>query len=601
MSSRVLLLVLLLFSIAHTPFSKVEESFTSHALFDLLFNLQLYHLPCIATANVSNPPPPAHPITPFSPYLSTKSLLTTIAPSSSQCHLAFSTFDHQHHPGPVPRSFIPALLIATPVAALRSVTTTVYHALGTTGQRLGHAMEGALLCLARKGASFRETRLTWYMVGRCVVAVASWCSLSPVARLVGAASDDASLGQSRFYLLFLTQFAYFFYASRLLPHVLALAATTAIAPTILAWSEQRDGPLPLARAAAAFGVVAAIVRAEVAVFGAALGIAALVTTRRTSAASLAVAAGGAVVGAVAGLSFGATVSVLVDSRLWGYPVWPEAASIMFNAVDGNSAAWGTHPPYHYLLVSLPKMCMAALPLSLLGAVRSPLARRALLAALLHVAAYSLLPHKEDRFVSYVLPLVNAAAALGFPALARPGRRLLWLAAGGALAASALLSMHAQLVAYYNYPGAEGLAIAYSFEGHDSFARMSANWTRTLSVYQDNLSVQTGATHWTEKTNGHFTYADQPLDFEYLYYTYDVMLSEEFIDLPPHIRAQFYVLGTSWSFSRRYLGFDDMSSAPGLLQQPTLTVTLRSPRFRAPRAMPPKAAAAAPRPIPRRVP
>jgi alpha-1,6-mannosyltransferase len=279
-------------------------------------------------------------------------------------------------------------------------------------------------------------------------------------------------------------------------------------------------------------------------------------------------------------------------------VWPEAASIMFNAVDGNSSAWGTSPPHHYLLVSLPKMCLAALPLSFLGATRSPLARRSLLAAALHVAAYSLLPHKEDRFVSYVVPLINAAAVQGFPVLAVPGRRLLWLAAGGALAASALLSMHAQLVAYYNYPGAEGLAIAYQYESRDAFVRMSGNWSRSLSLYQDDRSVQTGATHWTEKTNGHFTYADEPLDFEYLYYTYDVMLSEEFVDLSPHIRAQFYVLGTAWSFDRRYLGLDHVSGAPGLLQQPTLTVTLRSPRFRAPRSAPKPTV---PRPIPRRVP
>ena len=50
----------------------------------------------------------------------------------------------------------------------------------------------------------------------------------------------------------------------------------------------------------------------------------------------------------------------------------------------------------------------------------PKARPIVLANLFFVAVYSILPHKELRFVLYVVPLLNAAAAAALAKLSRSG-------------------------------------------------------------------------------------------------------------------------------------------------------------------------------------
>lgn len=50
--------------------------------------------------------------------------------------------------------------------------------------------------------------------------------------------------------------------------------------------------------------------------------------------------------------------------------WPELASFQYNLLQGQSANWGVMPWHYYVTNSLPKLCMASLPLVMLGLVLS---------------------------------------------------------------------------------------------------------------------------------------------------------------------------------------------------------------------------------------
>ena len=130
------------------------------------------------------------------------------------------------------------------------------------------------------------------------------------------------------------------------------------------------------------------------------------------------------------------LTVAVDSYFWSrFPLWPEFHGLYFNVVQGKSAEWGVRPalscplpprlphpadnltlqvsPWHtYFSSSLPKLLLAALPLSIVGALSDGRTRSLLAPALAFVALLSALGHKEWRFVVYVVPVCNVAAARG---------------------------------------------------------------------------------------------------------------------------------------------------------------------------------------------
>jgi alpha-1,6-mannosyltransferase len=142
------------------------------------------------------------------------------------------------------------------------------------------------------------------------------------------------------------------------------------------------------------------------------------------------------------------LTVAVDSALWGKWLWPEGVVFFFNAVDNRSHEWGTEPWHWYLTRALPSamgpwlllLPMANLPScaasgrhmmqgppcgrgsrtgsclgSLWGVLRwvmSPAWAEFGIPAMAFVALYSILPHKETRFLLIALPLLLATAAVG---------------------------------------------------------------------------------------------------------------------------------------------------------------------------------------------
>ena len=146
------------------------------------------------------------------------------------------------------------------------------------------------------------------------------------------------------------------------------------------------------------------------------------------------------------------------SDLWSFGssglTWPEGSVLWFNTVENRSAEWGTSPGHWYLTSALPRSLLLAYPLSFVvskhpplreappsfpkktktkkpkqfapspsvahpsspphlfhyqGAVLERRARPVFVCASFFVATYSLLPHKELRFIFPTLPLFNACA------------------------------------------------------------------------------------------------------------------------------------------------------------------------------------------------
>lgn len=201
----------------------------------------------------------------------------------------------------------------------------------------------------------------------------------------------------------------------------------------------------------------------------------------------------------AGLIMGLLISVPIDSFFWQqYPVWPELTGFYYNTILGKSSDWGVSPWHFYFTSALPRLLLNPLTYGLIFvAITSPATRgRALtiiLPCLAFVAIYSILPHKEWRFIIYIVPPLTAVASVGASWLwIRRDKsmlyRLLTLAVVGSAIMSFLASISLLAVSSLNYPGGEAVM---------RLRDIAANETRTVRVYGDNLVCQTGLTRFLE--------------------------------------------------------------------------------------------------------
>ncbi|KAF8717749.1 Alg9-like mannosyltransferase family, partial [Rhizoctonia solani] len=170
-------------------------------------------------------------------------------------------------------------------------------------------------------------------------------------------------------------------------------------------------------------------------------------------------------------------------------------------------------PWHtYLTQHLPKLLLGSTPLALYACAPTALERallktndkansphspsivRELLTPYVaFVLLISGLGHKEWRFVVYVVPIINVAAAIGakrllsFPSgpLRVLGRLAMFGLVGCNIAATLLLTA----ISRTNYPGGHALALINSLPPSSSNSR--------TSVWIDNLAAQTGASLFTQ--------------------------------------------------------------------------------------------------------
>ncbi|TPX74449.1 hypothetical protein CcCBS67573_g04290 [Chytriomyces confervae] len=206
-----------------------------------------------------------------------------------------------------------------------------------------------------------------------------------------------------------------------------------------------------------------------------------------------------------------SATVFIDTPMWRSEslLWPELKVFLFNIVQGRSSEYGTSPPTYYLTHLLPKIAPLAFPLALRAYIADPRVQRFMNPAVVFVAALSLVGHKEWRFLFPILPLVNVAAAVSLTRVHRLGwmtkrsqpanttgsprfyHKPLALLIPIALAASFIVANASLEVSSLNYPGGVALRAV-----HD-YVKMSDVEDGWPVVHMDVYTCQNGASRFLE--------------------------------------------------------------------------------------------------------
>jgi len=204
------------------------------------------------------------------------------------------------------------------------------------------------------------------------------------------------------------------------------------------------------------------------------------------------------------------ISVPLDSYFWQKPVWPELWGFYYNAVLGSSSAWGVSPWHWYFTSALPRLLLNPLvyllliPTALRKLGTSPIPKLLVVPSLLFVAIYSLQPHKETRFIFYVVPPLTAAAALGADWIfTRRNKTRLYRLTSHLLVLSVLASFAASIgmsvISSLNYPGGDAMFYLRRRIHHPEFYQPAGYdhdhdpEPRDVRVHADVLSCMTGVT------------------------------------------------------------------------------------------------------------
>jgi len=213
----------------------------------------------------------------------------------------------------------------------------------------------------------------------------------------------------------------------------------------------------------------------------------------------------------AGALIGLLCTVSIDSYFWqSIPLWPEWTAFYYNTVQGHSADWGVSPWYFYFINALPRLMMnpttylLCIPVAVFNTATRKRCLDLIIPLLGFVGLFSFLPHKEWRFIIYVVPGLTATAAVGASWIwVRRGKSIWYAMLSLILVLSVLLSFMASTVllavSSLNYPGGEAINHLHHHLDHDSRAH--------LHVYFDNLACQTGVTRFLENHAGPQTVID----------------------------------------------------------------------------------------------
>ena len=386
--------------------------------------------------------------------------------------------------------------------------------------------------LALAGASWP---LVWLFngfgggLGRQLIVRAVLGLFNAFCLLAFRASVSSALGRTagNWYVLFqASQFHMMYYASRTLPNTFALGLSTIATSLIM------RNLLPLAGHPRVFStsigrsslaitiltITGIVFRSEIALLLACYALYLLVAPHIQLPLSVIIRSG--LLGGVIGL----TLTVPIDTFFWKtYPpttLWPELSGFLYNIYHNNAQNWGTEPWHFYFTSALPRLLLNPLLLQIClpFAILMPIFRRPatdiLIPNLLFVGIYSFQPHKEWRFIIYVIPpLLAIASASASWIWTRRAKNFMYRVMSLALMASTLATYLASagmlLVSRLNYPGGEALARLHL---------LAANDTGVVRVHMDTLTCMNGVTRFLQKEPP--ALVDGGLQPEEAYWVYD---------------------------------------------------------------------------------
>eukprot|EP00754_Rhynchopus_humris_P046154 Rhum_TRINITY_DN565_c0_g1::Rhum_TRINITY_DN565_c0_g1_i1::g.1829::m.1829/K03847/ALG12; alpha-1,6-mannosyltransferase len=393
-------------------------------------------------------------------------------------------FDHHVYPGVVPRTFIGPL-------ALSALSSPFVTALGLF---LGSP------CVRTYAMYVARLVLGW----------------TQAVLLVKASRESekicGSFSRKLFLLISSVQFHPMYYASRTLPNSFAMVGFLWAFETMLkSESAAAAGGTAVPLRMTAFKILAAtcvIFRGELAILVGPLVLSHMVTSRVPFWHTC-------FVGIATGLS-SIALSVVVDSMFWERLVYPEGEGMYFNIVLNKSHEWGVSPFDWYFRTALPKALMFFYLLVPLSMVYVKRLRLYTVPALMFVFIYSFLPHKELRFIFYVVPVLNlsVAAYLGqvHAAASTPARRgLLLTAIAGVCLACVAACCVLTFASSLNYPAGE--ALEYLHEARKSGGKVHIGVGPSME----------GVTRFQKNACSGWTYDKNPLPLASE--TYDFLITD----------------------------------------------------------------------------
>ncbi|XP_061178921.1 dol-P-Man:Man(7)GlcNAc(2)-PP-Dol alpha-1,6-mannosyltransferase-like [Saccostrea echinata] len=388
-------------------------------------------------------------------------------------------YDHLEFPGVVPRTFLGPLALAV----------TTYPAV--------------FLCQCLKLSKFISQYLVRIALGLYVLAALS--------AFGNAIKFRFGPGVKRWmFIITATQFHFMFYMSRPLPNTFALVL---VLFALAAWIRQNHGQFLWISGAAII-----IFRSELAVF---LGLilAAELFSKRLSFTDFlkhVIPAGILLL----------SLTVLVDSFFWRRWLWPEGEVLWFNTVENKSSQWGTEPFMWYFTSALPRALSMSFFLVPLGITLNPHLRPLLIPAIGYVLLYSNLPHKELRFIIYVIPIFNVVAASAVSKMLANSskscfKKLVALAAVCHIIGNITCTTVFLFVSHQNYPGGQAMQKLHQLEKPYI----------AINLHIDVAAAQTGVTRFTQinskwrynKTEDILPGSQEMLDFSHLFVSDDDIL------------------------------------------------------------------------------
>ncbi|KAH5203120.1 mannosyltransferase [Parastagonospora nodorum] len=302
-----------------------------------------------------------------------------------------------------------------------------------------------------------------------------------------------------------SQFHVIYYASRTLPNMFALIfSNLALRSTLIAttapWHAAKGYRLSLYL----LTIAGIVFRSELAILVYTLTIY-LFATKSVSITKVIIPAG------LGGLVIGLLCTVPLDSFMWqSFPLWPEWVAFYYNTIQGHSADWGVSPWHYYFVNALPRLLLnpvtylLCIPVAVMNFATRQRSLDLLVPSLAFAALYSFLPHKEWRFIIYVIPAFTGVAAAGASWIwNRRAKSVIYAVLSLALVASVLVSFAASTailaLSSLNYPGGTALHILHHKFEHPAHPH--------FNVYFDNLACQTGVTRFLESHRGAQTILD----------------------------------------------------------------------------------------------